>query len=89
MIYTEEMKHQINSMGMEVIEFKRMVKNLEEIFISISKNVLEIVKQLWNEIKKGLELPPKQRYKFVKSLGIKNYEVFFQRNQIYKARSCC
>ncbi len=89
MIYTEEMKHQINSMGMEVVEFKRMVKNLEEIFISISKNVLEIVKQLWNEIKKGLELPPKQRYKFVKTLGIKNYEVFFQRNQIYRARSCC
>lgn len=89
MIYTEEMKHQINSMGMEVIEFKRMVKNLEEIFISISKNVLEIVNQLWGENKKGLELPPKQRYKFVKSLGVKNYEVFFQRNQIYRARSSC
>ena len=89
MIYTEEMKHKINSMGIEVVEFKRMVKNIEEIFISISKNVLEIVKQLFEEIKKGLELPPKQRYKFVKSLGVENYEVFFRRKQIHRARSCC
>lgn len=89
MVYTEEMKHQINSMGMEVIEFKRMIKDLGEIVLSISENVLEVIRKLWDEIKKGLELPPKQRYKFVKSLGVKNYEVFFQRNRIYRARSCC
>lgn len=89
MVYTEEMKHQINFMGMEVIEFKRMINKFKEIIQSIIKTALEIIKELWNEIKKGLELPPKQRYKFVKSLGINNYEVFFQRNHIHRARSCC
>ncbi len=95
MIYTEEMKCQINSMGMEVVEFKKMVKskrmfkNLEEIFIFISKNVSEIVKQFFEEIKKVLELPSKQTYKFIKSLGVKNYEVFSRRKQIHRARSCC
>ncbi len=109
MIYTEEMKRQINAAGFQMIEFKRFVKRLnlvlERITIAVKK-ILEImsetISRLANTLKKlsdgtfALELnhqlrkmPPKQRFKFCRKLGIENYQCFFWRRHVHRARSCC
>lgn len=109
MIYTEEMKSQINAAGFQVIEFKRFVKRLHlalERTVTAIKKILEILSEMISraaDILKKLfdgtlilelnhqlrKMPPKQRYKFCRKLGIQNYQCFFQRKHVYRARSCC
>lgn len=104
MIYTEEMKHQINAAGFQVIEFKRFVNRmnlaLERVVVAIKKilkimsemisRAADIMKKLLLEFNHKLrKMRPKQRYKFCRKLGIQNYQCFFQRRHIYRARSCC
>lgn len=109
MIYTEEMKHQINAAGFQVIEFKRLVKRLnlvlERTVIAIKKTLeimsemisraADILKKLFDgtfvlELNHQLrKMPPRQRYKFCRKLGIANYQCFFQHRHVYRARSCC
>ena len=100
MIYTEEMKKQINVAGFQVIEFKRFVKK----FCDVMDSMVELLKKMvrWaiehatkilnnfaTAVQEIHKISPKQRYKFCLKLGIKNYQCFFQRKQIYRARSCC
>jgi len=109
MIYTEEMKRQINAAGFQVIEFKRFVKRLNlalEQVVSTVKKILatisEIISRAVNSMKELFDstfvlelnhqlrkMSPKQRYKFCRKLGVENYQCFFQRRHIYRARSCC
>ncbi len=95
MIYTEEMKKQINSAGLQVIEVKRLLKRFIQAVESLAEAIRKMIEQIKNAFGSLLDfndtvqkLPPKQRYKFCRKLGIKNYQCFFQRKQIYRARSC-
>lgn len=100
MIYTEEMKRQINAAGFQVIEFKRFVKKFCEVIDSLVDILKEMIRWMVDEATKILnnfvavvrevrKMPPKQRYKFCRKLGIKNYQCIFQRRHVYRARSCC
>lgn len=100
MIYTEEMKRQINAAGFQVIEFKRFVKKFCEVVDSLVNILKKIIRWMVDEATKILnnfvavvrevrKMPPKQRYKFCRKLGIQNYQCFFQRRHVYRARSCC
>lgn len=100
MIYTEEMKHQINAAGFQVIEFKRFVKKFCKVVNSLVDVLKKMVQWVVDEATKILnnfvavvskvrKMPPKQRYEFCRKLGVQNYHCFFQRRHIYRARSCC
>lgn len=100
MIYTEEMKKRINSAGFQVIEFKRFVRKFCDVVDSLVdllkkmvqwaiEQVIKILNNFATVVQEIHKMPPKQRYKFCRKLGIKNYQCFFQRKQIYRARSCC
>ena len=96
MIYTEEMKKQINSAGFQVIEIKRFIKRFMQAVGSLADVIRKMIEQIKNAFGSLLDFndamqkfPSKQRYKFCRKLGIKNYQCFFQRKQIYRARSSC
>ena len=96
MVYTEEMKGEINAMGFQVIEVKRFIKRILEAVEILWEAIQKMIEQIKNAFGSLLDfnetmrnLPPKQRYKFCQKLGIENYQCFFQRKQIYRARSCC
>lgn len=96
MIYTEEMKREINVMGFQVIEVKYFIKRFMRAVKSLAEAMQKMIEQIKNAFGSLLDfnetmqkLPPKQRYKFCRKLGVENYHCFFQRKQIYRARSCC
>ncbi len=96
MIYTEEMKREINVMGFQVIEVKYFIKRFMRAVESLVEAMQKMIEQIKNAFESLLDfndtmqtLPPKQRYKFCRKLGIENYQCFFQRKQIYRARSYC
>lgn len=89
MTYTEEIKKVINTQGMQVIEFKNVMKKLSEAFKKLFDAINKFVDEFRQWINKLSEIPPKQRYKECKHLGIENYEYLFCRKQVYKARSNC
>lgn len=91
---TQEQKEILNTHGIEVIEFKRMVIKCQEFFDSIMeyvKNLVETMKPIIEAIKKRLEsekVSAKNKYKVCKSLGI-DYLQYIKRNQIYRCRNNC
>lgn len=96
MIYTEDMKKKINSAGFQVIEIKYFIKEFKKAMDALAEAIRKVVEQIRDAFESLLDfndamqkLPPKQRYKFCRKLGIENYQCFFQRKQIYRARSCC
>lgn len=96
MVYTEEMKKKINSAGFQVVEVKRFIKHFMQAVESLSDAIRKMIEQIKNAFGSLLDFndamqkfPPKQRYKFCRKLGVENYQCFFQRKQIYRARSCC
>lgn len=96
MIYTEEMKRKINAIGFQVIEVKYFIKRFMKAVESLAEAIQKMIEQIKDAFGSLLalndamwKLPPKQRYEFCRKLGIENYQYFFQRKQIYRARSCC
>lgn len=100
MLYTQEMKLQINAMGLQVVEFKYLIQQrpvMESLWEKISEELRQIINLIKNDSEKlATELqvvlsktPPRQRYKVVKRIGPEKYRCFFRRIHIYKARSCC
>lgn len=96
MIYTEKMKKEINARGFQVIEVKYFIKRFMKAMESLAETIQKMIEQIKNVFGKLLDFndamqkfPSKQRYKFCRKLGIKNYQCFFQRKKIYRARSCC
>lgn len=100
MIYTEEMKRKINAAGFQVIEFKRFVKKFCDVVDSLVDLLKRMVQWVVEEATKIFndfvavtqeirKMPPKQRYKFCRKLGIENYQCFFRRRHVYRTRSCC
>ncbi len=96
MVYTEEMKREINAMGFQVIEVKYFIKRFMRAMESLTEAMQKMIEQIKNAFGSLLDfnetmqkLPPKQRYKFCRKLGVENYQCFFQRKKIYRARSCC
>lgn len=96
MIYTEKMKKEINARGFQVIEVKRFIRRFMEAVEYLAEAIQKVIVQIKNAFESLLDfdnairnLPPKQRYKFCRKLGVENYQCFFQRKQIYRARSCC
>lgn len=49
-------------------------------------SIAEILAQIRESIE---DMPPRQRYKAVKRLGIPNYQVLFKRPQVYHCRNNC
>ena len=96
MIYTEKMKKEINARGFQVIEVKYFIERFMKAMESLAEAIQKVIVQIKNAFESLLDfdnairnLPPKQRYKFCRKLGVENYQCFFQRKQIYRARSCC
>lgn len=88
MIYTEEMKRKINSVGFQAIEVKRFIRRFMHAVKFLEKAIRKMIEQIKNAFGSLLDFndamqkfPSKQRYKFCRKLGIKNYQCFFQRKK--------
>lgn len=100
--YSEQQKLEIESIGMTVEEFDRILTYYNTAFGMWYEKVMESVKNMCDCIydagKQMKELVDrmvediqtveiKQQYKIVKRLGNANYCVYLNNNKLYKARS--
>jgi hypothetical protein len=73
--------------------FEKIVKVANSLYEWMKKVVSkgrEALIRSWNYFKAYImELPPKQRYKLLKSMGIKNYLPFSRRDGVIHCRNNC
>jgi hypothetical protein len=80
---TQEQKEALEKLTKVVNALYEWVKNV------VSK-VKEALLKSWSYLKTYImKLPPKQRYKLLKSIGIKNYLPFFRRDVVIHYRDNC
>lgn len=100
--YSEEQIAEIESIGMTVEDFDRILTDLSTAFGMWYEKVMEIVRSMcgcfsdaWEQMKELIDrmtediqtVEVKQQYKIVKRLGNENYCVYLNNNKFYKARS--
>lgn len=88
---TQEQKVILNSLGIEVIEYKRWVMELQKGLTECVKRLVDAMKPIVEAIKKCLEsekVSARDKYKLCKSLGI-DYRPYIKRNQAYRCRNNC
>ncbi|HHV09981.1 MAG TPA: hypothetical protein GXX75_06865 [Clostridiales bacterium] len=71
-------------------EQKEVIRKIAEAFrkiIAAVKETINRVKEFFNTYIVSLE--PKRRYKFLRSIGIKNYVPFFRRRGVIHCRNNC
>lgn len=72
------------------IKISKDINTLYKWIRRVIAKVKELLIMSWKYIKSHImELPPKQRYKLLKSMGIKNYLPFFRRNGVIHCRNNC
>lgn len=91
---TQEQKEALEQIGKAVKEaIDKIVKTANALYdwmTDVIARVKETLIRSWSYLKTYIMgLPPKQRYKLLKSMGIKNYIPFFQRNGVIHCRNNC
>lgn len=98
MNFTDEQITAIRAAGFEINAdtlqaIQNAVDRLSEAINSIVDAIAEAIKPaidwLADICEKIVALPPRQRYKTVKRLGVKDYSAFFRRKPIYHCRNNC
>lgn len=100
--YSEEQIMEIESLGISVEDFDRILSDLStalgmwyEKVMEIVRNMCDCFSDVWERIKELIDrmtkdiqtVEVKQQYKIVKCLGNTNYCVYLNNNKIYRARS--
>ena len=100
--YSEQQIAEIESIGMTVEEFDKILTYYSTAFGMWYEKVMEAVRSLcaciydaWEPIKELVDrmvediqtVEIRQQYKIVKRLGNKNYCVYLNNNKLYRARS--
>ena len=84
---TKEQEEAMQKLASSIMEFCEKVWNeLKKIFEGIAKVLEEIAEAFRIYI---MSLQPKQRYKFLKAMGIKEYVGYFRRSGIIRCRNNC
>lgn len=78
-----------NDYAFEVEKLNEACKTLAGAIADVISELVELMKDVIEVIDSVIKLPPKQRYKTIKSLGIKDYEPFFKRKGMYRCRNTC
>lgn len=91
---TQEQKEALEQIGKIVKEavdkIVKTAKTLYEWMKSVIARAKEALIKSWDYMKAYImELPPKQRYKLLKSIGIKNYLPYFRRDGVIHCRNNC
>lgn len=91
---TQEQKDALENIARAVSEalekISKAVNTLYEWMKNIVSKVRELLLKSWDYLKTCImKIPPKQRYKLLKSMGIKNYLPFFQRDGVIHCRNNC
>lgn len=100
--YSEQQIAEIESIGMTVEEFDKILTYYSTAFGMWYEKVMEAVRSLcncisdaWEQMKELVDrmvediqtVEIRQQYKIVKRLGNKNYCVYLNNNKLYRARS--
>lgn len=100
--YSEQQIAEIESIGMTVEEFDKILTYYSTAFGMWYEKVMEAVRSLcnyisdaWEQMKELVDrtvediqtVEVKQQYKIVKRLGNENYCVYLNNNKLYRARS--
>ncbi|HWT27614.1 MAG TPA: hypothetical protein VN131_06715 [Mobilitalea sp.] len=91
---TEEQKDAHEQIGKAIKEAVDKIVKTANVLYEWMKRVIARVKETlvksWSYLKTYImELPPKQRYKLLKFMGIKNYLPFFRRDGVIHCRNNC
>lgn len=91
---TQEQKEALEQIGKAVKEaIDKIVKTANALYDWITDVIARVKETLirsWSYLKTYImKLPPKQRYKLLKSMGIKNYLPFFRRDGVIHCRNNC
>ena len=98
MNFTDEQLKAIRNMGLEInaetlesletlgAALAQSFQALAEAIVAALKPAMDRLAEIITQI---VEMPPRQRYKAVKQIGVENYPVFFQRNRVYHCRNNC
>ena len=98
MNFTDEQLKAIRNMGLainaETLEsFETLGAALAQSFQALAEAIVAALKpamdRLAEIITQIVEMPPRQRYKAVKRIGVENYPVFFRHNRVYHCRNNC
>lgn len=100
--YSEEQIAEIESIGMTVEDFDRILTNLSTSFgawydevIKALRSLCNYISDAWEQMKELVDrtvediqtVEIRQQYKIVKRLGNANYCVYLNNNKLYRARS--
>jgi hypothetical protein len=91
---TQEQKEALEQIGNAVKEAVNKIVKTANALYEWMKNVIARVKETllksWDYLKTYImKLSPKQRYKLLKSIGVKNYLPFFRRDGVIHCRNNC
>lgn len=98
MDYTDEQIAAIRAAGFEINAetlqamddaFEKFMECIRVAIDAITKKLKPIIDLVADSCVKIIKLPPRQRYKMVKRLGVHNYPIFFSRKPIYRCRNNC
>lgn len=93
--YEENDRIAIETTGMRIIEFKRMIYKLSGIFQKIFQTIRKVVDMVVDTVKEGFrsitDMEPRKRWKIVKSLIKAGLPcgMFFPRWRAYHCRNNC
>lgn len=100
--YSEQQIAEIESIGMTVEDFDRILTNLNTAFgvwydevIKAVRSMCYCISDAWEKMKELVDcmvediqtVEIRQQYKIVKRLGNENYYVYLNKNKLYRARS--
>ena len=100
--YSEEQIAEIESIGMSVEDFDRILTQFSTAFgiwyekvMEIARSMCDCISEEWEQMKELVDrmvedihtVEIKQKYKIVKRLGNENYCIYLNNNKLYRARS--
>lgn len=81
-------------------ELLELTDRQKEALQKLANNIKEFAREVWEKLKQAINqlkeafqiyvsnLEPKKRYKFLKSIGVRNYIPFFKR-KVFRCRNNC
>lgn len=100
--YSEEQIAEIESLGLTVEQFDRILSDISQKFGLLYEKVIEIVRSMcgcisdaWEQMKELIDrmekdiqtVEVKHQYRFIKTIGYSDYVVYLNDKKLYRARS--